>query len=196
LPCVCGRAAGEKKCFLKMLRDAGQKERSFEMKLMSINKKVIAALMAVLMVAAVSTVSVFAIAPDTYTATLSVPSDTVTHYFTYIDGEATVTVSGNTATATIPVLNEMDVQVYLNSPNIYLGGDSGTVYGVEADADGYDAYLITVGTDENGDPIKNLVVEGPASASLADFQTSIIFEVYVDAPGDHGPFTALLTLSQ
>jgi hypothetical protein len=154
------------------------------MKSVTMPKRAIAIMMAVFMVAAVSTVSAFAITitDGDYTPTLVVPSDIVDHEFTYFTGDANVVVSGGNATVTIPVLedSEIIVDVYLKGTEFLLGHEEGTVTSVSASS-GYSAYF-------SGD---NLIVTGPA----ADFAPALTFELYITAPGDHGPFTANLELS-
>jgi hypothetical protein len=144
------------------------------------------------MVVAVSAVSVFALDPEptTYTASLlSPPPPAPTHVFTVFDTSdpAVVIVDGVlTQTVQIPLLDEINIKVYYGSTMI--GNENGTVYGASTTTTGY---AVSFDADSN-----SLLVTAPSDTAAADFTPAITFQMYVDAPGDHGPFTATLNLTE
>jgi hypothetical protein len=164
-------------------------EGGFEMKLMSTSKKSIAVLMAIFMVAAVSTVSAFAISDGTYiNPTLTVPSNYVDHVITYLGSPATVTVSGDEATALIPVPSNQAIQVVVypkGNTEDPLGEENGFVTSVTANTAGYDASFVTINN------ILYLKVTGPADGA---FNPSLTFGMQIAVPDDHGPLTATLNI--
>jgi hypothetical protein len=152
------------------------------MKLRSINKKVIAAIMAVFMIAAVSATSAFAIDPGTYGASLESTISFPPHDLDFFDGDAVVTTSGTSATVTIPLKSPAYVTVFGVTVEGYIVG----AY-IDADDPDYDIYNATVVND-------NLVVTGPSGTDLDDFTPTITFQINRSDGTPHADSSAVLHL--
>jgi hypothetical protein len=161
------------------------KERSSKML-----KKSIAGLMAILMIAAVSTVSAFALTPGDYVPTLTAtfPPGAPQHDLDFFDSPATVAADG--VTVTIPLINPATVTVtYPNGTEVE---STGHIDGVTVDPlSGYTVYL----TDYDADNIAHtLVIVAPANTSISNFAPLITFAVQLDS-GSHPSVPATVTLN-
>jgi hypothetical protein len=148
---------------------------------MSMHKKAIATLMAVLMIAAVSAVSVFALAEGEYTASLTanLPSGAPPHDLDFLVNPATVTTDDDYSTVAIELESPATVTVTPPYGSPYVA--EGEIVDVTAVTVGYSAGI------EDG----QLVVTGPSSVVTDDFAPVIIFEIKRadDEPHDNMPAT-------
>jgi hypothetical protein len=156
------------------------------MKLMSIHKKAIASLMAVLMIAAVSTTSAFALTEGSYTATLTANVAFPPHDLDFLVNPAEVTTDGDYSTVVIELENPASVTVTLPGQPPYVA--YGEVLSAYTETEGYYAEVVD----------GYLFVTGPSDVITDDFEPVIHFEIdlEVDNPdNDHSDMPATLHLS-
>lgn len=151
-------------------------------------KKSLSVLMAILMIAAVSTVSAFAVTPGPYTPVLNAtfPPGAPQHDLDFFAGPATVAADG--VTVTIPLINPATITVtYPNGTEV---DSTGTIDGAVTSTSGYSVSLVDNDLDGIAD---DLVVLAPVGTSAGAFAPVITFDVLLTT-GSHPSVPATLTI--
>lgn len=145
--------------------------------------------MAILMIAAVTTVSAFAVEEGEYTASLTVnlPDTAPPHTLNFFSGPAEVTNEDEISTVTIPLLNPATITVTppYGPPSV----QTGTIVGATVDL----PYTVDLVDYDNDGIADALVVTAPEG--LTPFAPVITFSVSLQSGQPHSDVPATLTLS-